>query len=56
MVAWALLADAVDALQPRTGALVVAAAQQYNPVNGQITDNPISVYVTASDELSCRQR
>ncbi len=45
------LVDAVDTLQPRSGELVVAAAQQYNPVNGQITDNPISVYVTASDEL-----
>lgn len=45
------LVDAVDARRPRAGALVVAAAQQYDPVGGQTTDNPISVYVTASDEL-----
>lgn len=44
------LIDAVDALAPRTGALLVAAAQQYDPVTGQTSDNPISVYVTASDE------
>ncbi len=44
--------DVIDALRPRSGALVVAAAQQYDPVSGQITDNPISVYVTASDTLA----
>lgn len=45
------LVDAVDARTPRSGALLVAAAQQYDPVTGQTSDNPISVYVTASDEL-----
>jgi PKD repeat protein len=45
------LVDAVDARTPRSGALLVAAAQLYDPVTGQTTDNPISVYVTASDEL-----
>lgn len=45
------LVDAVDTRTPRTGALLVAAAQQYNPVTGQTSDNPISVYVTASDEV-----
>lgn len=43
------LIDAVDAREPRTGTLLVAAAQQYDPVSGQTTENPTSVYVTASD-------
>ncbi len=45
------LVDGVDARKPRTGALLVAAAQQYDPVTGQTTENPISVYVTVSDAL-----
>ncbi len=44
------LVDSIDARRPRTGPLLVAADQQFDPVSRQTTANPISVYVTASDE------
>ncbi len=44
------LSDAIDARQPGTGPLLVAADQQFDPISGQTTPNPISVYVTATDD------
>ena len=47
----ASLTDAMDARKPRNGALTVAAAQQFDPIRNQTTANPISVYVTSSDDF-----
>ena len=42
--------DGINARNRPSGTLRVAAAEQYDPVSNTTTANPISVYVTASDE------
>lgn len=41
----------IDLLAPRNGPVLVAATQVYDPITGLTTENPLQVYVTASDEL-----
>lgn len=41
----------IDLTDPRNGPAVVSATQVYDPITGAVTENPLQVYVTASDEL-----
>ena len=41
----------IDLLSPRSGPVLIAATQVFDPITGLTTENPLQVYVTASDEL-----
>lgn len=41
----------VDLLNPRNGPVLVPATTLFDPITGATTENPLQVYVTASDEL-----
>ena len=42
--------DPANLLKPGSGPITVAASSLYDPVSGQTDENPLSVYVVASDE------
>ena len=47
--------DGSNPLNPGAGPITIAASSLYDPVTGQTTQNPLSVYVVASDETNVEQ-
>ena len=47
--------DGSNLLSPGAGPITIAASSLYDPVTGQTAQNPLSVYVVASDETNVEQ-